>query len=167
MGPTQRRIIALINLCYLRSANPFGCIGRNEPQIGAEQLHSRKSDPCEIHPTPQRWTLIIFGDITGEGKIWSVANLYFLLLQAFNGLIISVIMKYLSNIVRLFMIGSSMILTTVLSYVIFGYNVDVYFAFSFLMVMSALFLYHFDDGGSSSSASNGRTSGVVKTMKDI
>ena len=75
-------------------------------------------------------------------------------------------MKYLSNIVRLFMIGSSMILTTVLSYIIFGYNVDIYFAFAFLMVMSALFLYHSDNGGDS--VSNAPNVGKrVRTVKEI
>lgn len=65
-----------------------------------------------------------------------------------NGLIISIIMKYLSNIVRLFMIGSSMVLTTILSCVIFGYKMDIYFGLAFLMVIGALYFYYFEESES-------------------
>lgn len=62
--------------------------------------------------------------------------------QALNGIIISLVLKHSSNITRLFMIGASMVLTSVFAYFIFGYSIHIYFFISFLIVIIALCFYH-------------------------
>ena len=51
-------------------------------------------------------------------------------------------MKHSSNITRLFMIGASMVLTSILSYFIFNYTINIYFFLSFSIIIVALTLYH-------------------------
>ncbi|CAF0781130.1 unnamed protein product [Brachionus calyciflorus] len=73
-------------------------------------------------------------------------NLYTLLIiftQVFNGFLMSLVMKYSSNITRLFVISSSLIVTTVLSVIIFSLKLNIYFYFCFSCIMFALFLYNF------------------------
>ena len=57
------------------------------------------------------------------------------------GVIISLVMKHSSNIYRLFMIGAATILTTIISYFLFGYRVNGYFIISIITILVALFLY--------------------------
>nr|AKN21638.1 slc35a-2 [Schmidtea mediterranea] len=62
--------------------------------------------------------------------------------QAVIGIIMGVIMKHASNITRLFLISTAMILTTVLSIVIFGLHLNIYFVFAIVLVLAALYLHH-------------------------
>ncbi|XP_046584414.1 probable UDP-sugar transporter protein SLC35A4 [Haliotis rubra] len=62
--------------------------------------------------------------------------------DAFNGLIMSAIMKHGSNITRLFIISSAMLLTTLLSVAIFHLALNVYYIVSFVLVVVALYMYH-------------------------
>jgi len=61
--------------------------------------------------------------------------------QAVIGLIMSAIFKHGNNIMRLFVISCAMLVTTVLSVLIFGLQLNVYFIVSFLLVVLALYLY--------------------------
>ncbi|CAF0944399.1 unnamed protein product [Brachionus calyciflorus] len=63
--------------------------------------------------------------------------------QVFNGFLMSLVMKYSSNITRLFVISSSLIVTAVLSVLIFSLKLNVYFYFCFSSIMFALFLYNY------------------------
>ena len=54
----------------------------------------------------------------------------------------SVIMKHGSNITRLFVISSAMLVTTGLAVVILGTVINVFFAISALCVVVAIYLYH-------------------------
>ena len=62
--------------------------------------------------------------------------------QVFNGLFMSVVMKYSSNLVRLFIISFSLIVNAVLSLIVFHINLNVYFFISFLIMICALLLFH-------------------------
>lgn len=62
--------------------------------------------------------------------------------QALNGLFMSAVIKHASNIVRLFVISFSLIVTTVLSVVIFHLTLNFYFFISFTAMMGALWLYY-------------------------
>lgn len=64
------------------------------------------------------------------------------LTQALNGLFMSVVIKYSSNIVRLFVISFSLIVTAVLSLLIFHINLNIYFFISFLTMICALSFYY-------------------------
>ncbi|XP_078685476.1 putative UDP-sugar transporter protein SLC35A4 isoform X1 [Branchiostoma floridae x Branchiostoma belcheri] len=65
-----------------------------------------------------------------------------ILTQAGNGLIISAVMKHASNITRLFIISCAMLVTTVASMVLFSLELNLYFCFSFMLVIVAMVLYH-------------------------
>ncbi|CAF0730775.1 unnamed protein product [Adineta steineri] len=62
--------------------------------------------------------------------------------QALNGLFMSVVIKYSSNIIRLFVISFSLIVTTVLSFFIYHINFNMYFFASFITMTCALSLYY-------------------------
>ncbi|KAK6178808.1 hypothetical protein SNE40_011308 [Patella caerulea] len=62
--------------------------------------------------------------------------------QAVNGLIMSVIMKYGSNITRLFIISCAMMMTTVFSILIFNIQLNTLFVCALILVLVALVLYH-------------------------
>ncbi|XP_046373610.1 probable UDP-sugar transporter protein SLC35A4 [Haliotis rufescens] len=61
---------------------------------------------------------------------------------AFNGLIMSAIMKHGSNITRLFIISSAMLVTTLLSVAIFQLALNMYYVLAFILVIVALYMYH-------------------------
>ncbi|XP_071109677.1 probable UDP-sugar transporter protein SLC35A4 [Haliotis cracherodii] len=61
---------------------------------------------------------------------------------AFNGLIMSAIMKHGSNITRLFIISSAMLVTTLLSVAIFQLALNMYYILAFISVVVALYMYH-------------------------
>lgn len=63
--------------------------------------------------------------------------------QVINGFLMSIVMKYSSNITRLFIISSSLIVTTVLSILIFSLKLNAFFYLSFFVVMMALYFYTF------------------------
>ncbi len=64
------------------------------------------------------------------------------LTQALNGLFMSVVMKHSSNIIRLFVISFSLIVTTLLSLVIFHISFNIYFFISFMTMICSLSLYY-------------------------
>jgi len=61
--------------------------------------------------------------------------------QAINGLIMSLIFKHSDNIARLFLVSSSMVVTTLVSVLLFHLSLNSYFYVAFLLVVCALFLY--------------------------
>ncbi|XP_046328936.2 probable UDP-sugar transporter protein SLC35A4 isoform X3 [Haliotis rufescens] len=61
---------------------------------------------------------------------------------AFNGLIMSAIMKHGSNITRLFIISCAMLVTTLLSVAIFQLALNMYYILAFILVVVALYMYH-------------------------
>jgi len=62
--------------------------------------------------------------------------------QALNGLFMSVVIKYSSNIVRLFVISFSLLVTALLSFVIFHLTFNIYFFISFATMICAISLYY-------------------------
>jgi probable UDP-sugar transporter A4 len=62
--------------------------------------------------------------------------------QALNGLFMSVVIKHSSNIIRLFVISFSLIVTALLSLFIFHISFNIYFFISFFTMISALSLYY-------------------------
>ena len=62
--------------------------------------------------------------------------------QALNGLFMSVVIKHSSNIIRLFVISFSLIVTAILSVLVFHISFNIYFFISFLTMMSSLSLYY-------------------------
>ena len=64
--------------------------------------------------------------------------------QALNGLFMSVLIKHTSNIIRLFVISFSLIVTTLLSVALFHLTLNFFFISSFATMMYALWLYYFD-----------------------
>lgn len=62
--------------------------------------------------------------------------------QALNGLFMSAVIKYTSNIIRLFVIAFSLIVTTALSVQIFHLTLNSYFFVCFATMTCALWLYY-------------------------
>jgi probable UDP-sugar transporter A4 len=54
----------------------------------------------------------------------------------------SAVMKHANNIVRLFLISTAMVVTTVLSMLIFNLQLNAFFCTSFILVFIALAIYH-------------------------
>jgi probable UDP-sugar transporter A4 len=61
--------------------------------------------------------------------------------QVLNGFMMSVVMKHSNNITRLFVISCSLVVTTVLSVLVFSLKLNAYFYFCFSIIMFALYLY--------------------------
>nr|VZI15316.1 unnamed protein product [Spirometra erinaceieuropaei] len=68
---------------------------------------------------------------------------WLVLTQAISGIFMGFVMKYASNLVRLFIISSAMVVTTLLSVLIFGLVLKLSFVLSALLVCVALVLYHY------------------------
>ena len=64
------------------------------------------------------------------------------LTQVLNGLSMSVVIKYSSNIIRLFIISFSLIITTVLSLLIFHMDLNIYFFISLAVMICALAIFY-------------------------
>ena len=62
--------------------------------------------------------------------------------QALNGLFMSVVIKHASNIVRLFVISFSLVVTAALSVLVFHLSLNLYFFVSFASMTCALWLYY-------------------------
>ena len=73
---------------------------------------------------------------------FSVYTWILVVTQAFSGIFIGFVMKYASSILRLFIISSATIVTTLLSVLIFGLILKVTFLFSAGLVIYAVILYH-------------------------
>jgi probable UDP-sugar transporter A4 len=61
--------------------------------------------------------------------------------QVFNGISMSIVMKHSSNITRLFVISSSLVVTTVLSIAVFSLKLNFYFYFAFFLTFTSLYIY--------------------------
>lgn len=72
---------------------------------------------------------------------YSIFTWILILTQATAGLIMSSIIKHGSNITRLFFIACAMLVTTTLSILIFGLQLNAYFCAAFLIVLVALYLH--------------------------
>jgi len=63
--------------------------------------------------------------------------------QVFNGLTMSIVMKYQNNITRLFVISSSLVVTVLMSVFLFSLKLNIYFYFCFCTILIALYSYIF------------------------
>ncbi|XP_072167144.1 probable UDP-sugar transporter protein SLC35A4 [Diadema setosum] len=70
---------------------------------------------------------------------WTVV---IILTQSLNGMIMGYLFKHGNNIMRLFTISASMLVTTVFSVIIFSLQLNVFFYMALLSVMFALWLYY-------------------------
>jgi len=75
-------------------------------------------------------------------KGFSIYTWLIIVTQALNGLFMSVVIKHSSNIIRLFVISFSLIVTTLLSVIVFHLTLNFYFAISFASMIFALWLYY-------------------------
>lgn len=73
---------------------------------------------------------------------YSTFTVIIILSQALNGLIMSSIMKYASNITRLFIISCSTLITAVLSVIVFHTSLNFYFVLSALLVCVSIYIYY-------------------------
>jgi hypothetical protein len=81
-------------------------------------------------------------DLTNIFNGFSIYTWLIVLSQAFNGLFMSVVIKHTSNIIRLFVISFSLIVTTILSMTIFHMTLNIWFFISFGTMFFALSLYY-------------------------
>uniref|UniRef100_A0A1I8H3M9 UDP-sugar transporter protein SLC35A4 n=1 Tax=Macrostomum lignano TaxID=282301 RepID=A0A1I8H3M9_9PLAT len=65
-----------------------------------------------------------------------------LLTFAIGGMIMGVIMKFASNISKLFLVSAAMVLTTILSVLIFHLQLNIYFFLSLVFVVVAQYMYN-------------------------
>ncbi|XP_061442763.1 probable UDP-sugar transporter protein SLC35A4 [Rhineura floridana] len=77
--------------------------------------------------------------LLGGFSIWV---LIIIVSQALNGLIMSVVMKHSSNITRLFVISSSMMVNALLSVLLFNLHLTTFFFLSVLLISLAVYLYY-------------------------
>ncbi|CAF0923111.1 unnamed protein product [Adineta ricciae] len=75
-------------------------------------------------------------------KGFSIYTWLIIITQALNGLFMSVVIKHTSNIIRLFVISFSLVVTAVLSVLVFGLTLNIYFFSSFAAMTCALYLYY-------------------------
>ncbi|XP_031553771.1 probable UDP-sugar transporter protein SLC35A4 isoform X2 [Actinia tenebrosa] len=73
---------------------------------------------------------------------YSMWTFLIIITQAMNGLIMSAVMKHASNITRLIIIACAMVVTTILSVLVFSLQLNIYFILAFALVIVALKLYH-------------------------
>ncbi|VDD81430.1 unnamed protein product [Mesocestoides corti] len=73
---------------------------------------------------------------------FSVYTWILVVTQAISGIFMGFVMKYANNILRLFIISSAMVVTTILSILIFNLVVKTSFLISASTVVAALFLYN-------------------------
>jgi probable UDP-sugar transporter A4 len=73
---------------------------------------------------------------------FSIYTWLIIVTQALNGLFMSVVIKHTSNIIRLFVISFSLIVTTLLSIIVFHLTLNFYFVISFASMICALWLYY-------------------------
>lgn len=73
---------------------------------------------------------------------YSSITVLIILSQALNGLIMSSVMKYNSNITRLFIISCSTLITAVLSVAVFHTSLNIYFILSAVLVCVSIYMYY-------------------------
>lgn len=65
--------------------------------------------------------------------------------QVYNGLCMSLIMKYSNNITKLFVISCSLLVTTILAVWVFSLQLNVYFFLVTSIILFALYLYLYNE----------------------
>ncbi|CAH8657519.1 unnamed protein product [Dicrocoelium dendriticum] len=80
-----------------------------------------------------------FWNLTKGFSIWTWL---LIVTQAICGIFMGFVMKFATNITRLFIISSAMIVTTFMAMLVFGLRLDALYIVSFLLVTLALYLYH-------------------------
>jgi len=78
---------------------------------------------------------------------YTLLTVLILLNNSFSGLAVAAIMKYANNLVKLFTFASSLMLTTVLSVLFFGYELTLQFTLGASVVFISIYLYNRKDGG--------------------
>ncbi|CAL8324511.1 unnamed protein product [Merluccius merluccius] len=81
--------------------------------------------------------------------VWSV-----IFNQAFGGLLVAVVVKYADNILKGFATSFSIIISTVTSVYLFGFQVDLLFSVGAALVIGAVYMYSLPKQGSPSSSSS-------------
>ena len=81
-------------------------------------------------------------DLVNPFTGFSIYTWLIILSQAFNGLCMSVVIKHILNIIRLFVISFSLIVTTILSMMIFHITLNIWFFISFITMICALSFYY-------------------------
>ncbi|CAF1518781.1 unnamed protein product [Rotaria sp. Silwood1] len=94
--------------------------------------------PAILSATIKSQTLNFFNPFHG----FSLYTWLIVITQALNGLFMSVVIKHSSNIIRLFVISFSLIVTSVLSLFIFHISFNIYFFISFITMICSLSLYY-------------------------
>lgn len=85
--------------------------------------------------------------------VWSV-----IFNQAFGGLLVAVVVKYADNILKGFATSFSIIVSTVTSIYLFGFQVDLVFSVGAVLVMGAVYMYSLPKPASTASSSSPSTS---------
>ncbi|XP_071488678.1 probable UDP-sugar transporter protein SLC35A4 [Diadema antillarum] len=82
------------------------------------------------------------GSVGGFFTGFSTWTVVVILTQSLNGMIMGFLFKHGNNIMRLFTISASMLVTTVFSVIIFSLQLNVFFYMALLSVLFALWLYY-------------------------
>ncbi|KAH3842943.1 probable UDP-sugar transporter protein SLC35A4 [Dreissena polymorpha] len=99
---------------------------------------------CVLNITAILWQRQILNQGTKQGLFsgFSVYTWLIIITQAFSGLIMSVVFKHGSNLTRLFIISGAMLVSMVMSILILGTTLNVYFVIAAVLVTFAIYLYH-------------------------
>nr|XP_040049681.1 UDP-galactose translocator isoform X2 [Gasterosteus aculeatus aculeatus] len=96
------------------------------------------------------------------GAVWCVV-----LNQAFGGLLVAVVVKYADNILKGFATSLSIVVSTVTSVYLFGFQVDLLFTAGAGLVIGAVYMYSLPKGPSSSSSSSSSASSVTPPTTEL
>lgn len=61
--------------------------------------------------------------------------------QAFGGLLVAIVIKYADNIIKGFATSIAIVVSTILSIFLFGFEIKPLFVFGSILVISAVYLY--------------------------
>lgn len=108
-----------------------------------------------------------FNDIRSKGFFhgfdWFVV--YIVVLQAFSGLLVAVVMKYAGNILKGFAIAFTVIITSIASKFLFDFQFTIQFGIGTLLVIGATFLYSYTPKAKDTDAPVGNA-GTLDENKD-
>lgn len=108
-----------------------------------------------------------FNDIRSKGFFhgfdWFVV--YIVVLQAFSGLVVAVVMKYAGNILKGFAVAFAVIITSIASIFLFDFQFTIQFGIGILLVIGATFLYSYTPKLKSTEAPDGNA-GTLKENRD-
>lgn len=74
-----------------------------------------------------------------NSNIWVIVAI---LNQSLTGLLISGIIKYADNIIKLFIIAGATIVSYIFSYLLFGVMIDLHWLYSAFIILSSIYLYN-------------------------